>query len=181
MEHLIAAYQQAHPTPVLRTDIAHSQSGDQSSSESEETESESSASDEDQLDPLYVRDEDHTDDDEEYFAKWHDMQQRENMAVTAYDDHSDGEDMPDLVGSDNEPNDSKQSHRGDDDFASQQISDALLKYRLGSQEGTLIYTDSDITTISKSHVFPKIIPYENVLLAHPQYQAIPKWSLLNPE
>jgi len=56
-----------------------------------------------------------------------------------------------------------------------------LKYRLGSQEGTLIYTNSDITTIPKSHVLPKIIPYENVLLAHPQYQAIPKWSLLNPE
>jgi len=98
------------PTPVLRTDIAHSQSGDQSS-ESEETESENSASDEDQLDALYVHDEDHTDDDEEYFAKWQGMQQRENMAVTAYDDHSDGEDMPDLVGSDNESNDSKQSHQ----------------------------------------------------------------------
>ena len=64
LEHLIAAYQQAHPTPVLRADIAHSQSGDQSSG-SEETESESFASEEDQLDPLYVRDEDHTDDDEE--------------------------------------------------------------------------------------------------------------------
>ena len=45
----------------------------------------------------------------------------------------------------------------------------------------MIYTDSDITTIPKSRVFPKKIRYENVLLAHPQYQAIPKWSLSNPE
>ena len=51
------------------------------------------------------------------------------MAVTAYDDHSDGEDMPDFVGSDNESNDSKQPHHGDADFASQNISGALLKYR----------------------------------------------------
>ncbi len=59
-----------------------------------------------------------------------------------------------------------------------------MKYRDGSQEGTLIYTDNDITTISKSQVFPKVIPYENVLivlLTHSQYQTIPKRSLLNPE
>jgi hypothetical protein len=31
LEHLIPAYQQDHPTPVLRTDIAHPQSGNQSS------------------------------------------------------------------------------------------------------------------------------------------------------
>ena len=80
--------------------------------------------------------------------------------------------MPDLVGSDNESEDSKQPYHGNDEFAFQQIADATSEYHLGRQEGTLIYTDSDITTISKNHVFPKIIPYANVLLAHPQYQAI---------
>jgi hypothetical protein len=31
------------------------------------------------------------------------------------------------------------------------------------------------------HVFPKFTPNANVPLAHPQYQTIPKWSLLNPD
>jgi hypothetical protein len=56
------------------------------------------------------------------------------MAVTTYDGHSDGEDMPNLVVCDDESNDGKQSQHRDDEIAFQQISDALLKYRLGNQE-----------------------------------------------
>jgi hypothetical protein len=180
LEHLIPAYQQDYPTPVLRTDIAHSQGGDQSS-ESDETGSENSDSDEERHDPIYARDEDNTDDDKAYFARWYDTQERDNMVAATFGDDSDEEDMTDLVGSDNESDDGNQSYHGNDDYAFQQIADAMSEYHLGRQEGTLIYTNNDITTISKNHVFPKIIPYANVLLAHPQYQAMPNWSLLNPE
>ncbi len=57
--------------------------------------------------PNMTCEEDHTDDEEEYFAKWHELQERTHMAKTAYEEHSDGEDMPDLVGSEDESNDSK--------------------------------------------------------------------------
>jgi hypothetical protein len=125
LEHPIPAYQQDYPTPVLRTDIAHSQSGDQSS-ESDETGSENYDSDEDRHDSIYVRDEDNTDDDEAYFARWYDRQQRENMVAATFGDESDEEDMPDLVGSD----DGNQSYHGKDDFAFQQIADASSEYHL---------------------------------------------------
>ena len=68
LEHLTPAYQQDHPTPVLRTDIAHPQSGDQSSV-SDMTGSESSDTDEDQNDLRYGYEEDQTDDDE-YYTWW---------------------------------------------------------------------------------------------------------------
>ena len=52
------------------------------------------------------------------------------MLAAAFGDHSDEEeDIPDLVGSDNESDDSKQPYHGNDEFAFQQIADA--EYHLG--------------------------------------------------
>jgi hypothetical protein len=102
------------------------------------------------------------------------------MMTALFDDDSDEENMPDLVGSDNESDDGYQPNYGNDNYAFQQIADAMSKYHLGRQEGTLIYTDSDITTIPVPHMFPEFTPYANVLLAHPQYQSISKRSRLSP-
>ena len=150
----------------MRTDIAHPQSGDQTS-ESGETGSENSDSDEDRHDFCYGRDEDQTDDVEAYYARWFDGQQREVMVAALFGDDSDEEDMPDLVGPDNESDDGNQPNHGNDSYAFQQIADAMSEYHLGRQEGTLTYADSDFTTIPVNHMFPEFTPYANVLLAHP--------------
>ena len=102
------------------------------------------------------------------------------MVAATFGDDSDEEYMPDLVGSDNESDHDNQLYHGNDDYAFQQIADAMSEYHLGRQERTLIYNDSDITTIPVNHMFRELTPYTNVLLAHPQFQMRAEWSLMKP-
>ena len=117
--------------------------------------SESSDTDEDQNDLRYGYEEDQTDDeDEAYYRRWQDAQERAIMVAALFGDDSDEEHTPDLVGSDDESDNGNQPNHGNDTYAVEQIMDAVSEYHLGTQEGTLRYTDSDITTIQMPYSLP---------------------------
>jgi hypothetical protein len=58
------------------------------------------------------------------------------MVAALFGDDSDDEQIPDLVGSDNESDDGNQPDDGNTVYAVQRITDAVSEFLLGTQEGT---------------------------------------------